>query len=121
LLRPIHNKENSVAQKTHVVLVDDLTGEVIPDGQGQTVSFALDGTSYEIDLNTKNADELLKAFKRYVDAGRKLGRAKPTGRRASRGRQDTAAIRAWAREHGHALSERGRIPATVLQAYEAAN
>jgi hypothetical protein len=99
------NREVSVAQKTQVVIVDDLTGDVLPDGQGQTVSFALDGTSYEIDLNKQNAERLRKDLKRYVDAARKVGRAKSSGRRgSSKGRQGTGAIREWARQNGHAIS-----------------
>ncbi|SFE93893.1 histone-like nucleoid-structuring protein Lsr2 [Blastococcus tunisiensis] len=108
-----------MAQKTKVVLVDDLTGEVLPDGQGQTVSFALEGTSYEIDLNKDDADALRQVFQRYVAAGRKVGR-QPVGRRGARAR-DTAVIRTWARENGHNVSERGRIPSAVVEAYEAAN
>lgn len=72
-----------MAQKVQVVFVDDLTGEVLPDGQGQTVSFGLDGTSYELDLNKSNADALRETFKRYVRAGRRTGR--PTGGTTRRG------------------------------------
>lgn len=78
-----------MAQKTKVVLVDDLTGQVLPDGQGQTVSFALEGVSYEIDLNKDDADALRQLFKRYVEAGRKVGR-QSAGRRGARARRDTA-------------------------------
>ena len=103
-----------MAQQTRVVFVDDLTGETLPDGQGQTVSFALDGTSYELDLNKDNADELRGAFKRYVDAGRKVGRPTQAARRGGGRRPDNAAIRIWARENGHEISERGRIPSAVV-------
>ncbi len=116
------NKETGVAQKTQVVLIDDLTGDILSDGQGQTVSFALDGTSYEIDLNKKNADALRKDLRRYVDAARKLGRAGSASRRsAGGGRQDTAAIRDWARQNGHAVNERGRIPSSIVEAYQSAH
>ncbi len=110
-----------MAQKTQVVLVDDLTGDVLTDGKGQTVSFSLDATSYEIDLTKKHADEFRRALQRYINAGRKVGRAKPAGRRASRGRLDRSAIRAWARQSGHTVSERGRIPSAVVDAFKAAN
>jgi hypothetical protein len=112
-----------VAQKTQVVLIDDLTGDVLPDGKGQTISFSLDGTSYEIDLSKENADSLRTDLKRYVDAGRRVGRAQSAGRRGGSGRAHptTAAVRAWARQHGYPISERGRIPITVVEAYEAAN
>ncbi|SDN38571.1 Lsr2 family protein [Geodermatophilus sp. DSM 45219] len=83
-----------MAQKLQVVFVDDLTGEVLPDGQGQTVSFGLDGTSYELDLNKDNAAALRQTFKRYVRAGRRAGRsAGGTTRSSSAGHKDTAAIR----------------------------
>lgn len=109
-----------MAQRTKVVIVDDLTGAVLPDGEGQTISFSLDGTSYEIDLSKANADALRSDLKRFVDAGRRVGRAKSAGRRSS-SRQDTTAVRAWARQNGHELSERGRIPTAVVEAYGAAN
>ena len=116
-----------MAQRTQVILVDDLNGETLPDGQGQTVTFGLDGTNYEIDLNKDNADELREAFKRYVEAARKVsgGRGRPansnTGRRTAETRQDTSAVREWAKAHGHEVNERGRISKTVLDAYEAAH
>lgn len=110
-----------MVQRMQVIFVDDLTGDTLPDGQGQTVTFALDGVSYEIDLNKDNADGLRDAFRKYVEAGRKVGRTSQAGRRgAGRNRQDTAAIRAWARENGHEVSERGRIPGSVVEAFEAA-
>ncbi|CCG05683.1 histone-like nucleoid-structuring protein Lsr2 [Blastococcus saxobsidens] len=101
--------------------MDDLTGELLPDGQGQTISFALDGTSYEIDLNKDNADALREVFKRYVAAGRKVGRARQVTPRRHRNREDTAAIRAWAWQNGLQVSERGRVPSAIVQAYDAAN
>ena len=109
-----------MAQRTKVLIVDDLTGNELPEGQGQTVAFSLDGTSYEIDLSKKNADKLRDDFKRYTDAARRAGRGS-AGRRTASRRQDTAAIRAWAKEHGHEVNERGRIPQSFIDAYEAAN
>jgi hypothetical protein len=109
-----------VAQYTKVLVVDDLTGDELPEGQGQTVSFSLDGTSYEIDLSKDNADQLREDFKRYTDAARRIGRGS-IGRRTAARRQNTAAIRAWAKQHGHEVNERGRIPSNVVEAYEAAN
>ncbi len=109
-----------MAQKTQVIYVDDLSGDVLPEGQGQTVSFGLDGTSYEIDLNREHADELRDAFRKYVQAARRVGR-QSTGRRTASTRRDLQAIRDWAREHGHEVSERGRIPKAVSEAYDAAH
>src|SRR3954466_3615359 len=115
-----------MARKVQVILSDDLDENLPAD---ETVSFSLDGTNYEIDLAEKNAKELRDAFSRYVSAARKVGRGGPRasggGRsRATGGRMDreqAGAIRDWARKNGHAVSDRGRIPASVVEAYEAAH
>ena len=115
-----------MARKVQVILSDDLDENLPAD---ETVSFSLDGTSYEIDLADKNAKELRDAFSRYVSAARKVGRgsgrASGGGRsRATGGRMDreqAGAIRDWARKNGHQVSDRGRIPASVVEAYEAAH
>jgi hypothetical protein len=114
-----------LAKKTVVMVVDDLTGDTLPENQGQTVRFALDGQDYEIDLSAERAAEFRAAVRRYIDAGRRVGRAQGRGRAtapatpAPTPRRDTAAIREWARAHGHQVSDRGRIPSTVLEAYAA--
>jgi len=103
--------------------IDDLDGSKAD----RTVSFAIDGTSYEIDLSKKNAAAFNKALKPYLDAARKVRRS--TGKAPTRGGArrrrtagpDLAAVRNWARANGHAVSDRGRVPATVLDAYSAAN
>jgi hypothetical protein len=109
-----------VAQKVQVLLVDDLDG-----GEAdETVTFALDGKSYEIDLSTANADKLRSTLETFVKNGRRTGgRAGGRGRRtvASGGSQDTAKIRAWAKENGYDVNDRGRVPATVREAYEKAH
>jgi len=120
-----------VARKTTIVLEDDLTGQVLEDGDGETVAFALDGQSYEIDLSGDNAGQLRADLGRYVDAARKVntsrggasGRRTGTGTGGSAGsaRKDTGAIRIWARENGHEVSERGRVPSSVIEAYDAAH
>lgn len=118
-----------MARKTTIVLEDDLTGEVLGEGRGETVSFALDGQGYEIDLSEDNSTQLRNDLRRYVDAARKTSaprysasgrRAAATGSAAS-GRKDIGAIRSWARENGHEVSERGRIPFSVVEAYDAAH
>lgn len=106
-----------MAQKVTVALEDDLTG----GPADETVRFAFDGTDYEIDLNKKNAAAFGKQVAPYVEHARKTGRAQP--RRAGRSaanRQRSGDIRAWAKEHGLAVSERGRIPASVVEQYHAA-
>jgi hypothetical protein len=114
-----------MAQKVQVLLVDDIDG----GEASETVSFALDGSSYEIDLSGKNAEELRDAFAKYVGAARKAGRApggssgrsSGSGRRsggsASMDRDQAAAIRSWAKKQGLNVSDRGRIPATIIEQY----
>jgi hypothetical protein len=116
-----------MARKVQVILSDDLDENLPAD---ETVSFSLDGTSYEIDLAEKNAAELRDAFSRYVSAARKVGRgsrgASGAGRSRATGggrmdRDQAGAIRDWARKNGHQVSDRGRIPASVVEAYEGAH
>lgn len=108
-----------MAQKVHIVLEDDLDGS----DATQSVSFALDGTSYEIDLNDKNAAALRDAMATYVGHARKVSGSR-RGRRssASSGSGPSAKeIREWARANRHKVPERGRIPASVREAFEAAH
>lgn len=110
-----------MAQKVQVLLEDDLQG----GPADETVTFALDGVTYEIDLNAANAKGLRESLSRYMDKGRKSsgrgrGRARG-GRPASATSGRTAEIREWAKKNGHSVSERGRIPSPVIEAFEAAN
>ena len=111
-----------MAQEVIYKLIDDLDGS---DAE-ETISFALDGSSYEIDLNSKNATALRKALDKYVAAARrgtssKGGRGRSSGGRSGRkGDVDPKAVRVWAQEHGIAVSSRGRIPAEVIEQYKAA-
>ena len=110
-----------MAKKVTVTLVDDFDGEAPAD---ETVEFGLDGVSYEIDLSSKNAKKLRDELKVWADAGRRVGgrrRGRSAGRgRASIDREQSAAIREWARRNGHNVSARGRIPADVIEAFHAA-
>ena len=106
-----------MAQKVHIVLEDDLDGSEAT----QTVSFGLDGTSYEIDLNDKNAAALRDAVATYVGHGRKVSGGR-RGRRSTASSTSGASakeIRDWARSNGHKVPERGRIPSNVREAFEA--
>ncbi|MFD5798263.1 MULTISPECIES: histone-like nucleoid-structuring protein Lsr2 [Streptomyces] len=110
-----------MAQKVQVLLVDDLDG-----GEAdETVTFALDGKTYEIDLTTTNADKLRGLLDPYVKGGRRTGGRASGGRgkarAASGGSQDTAQIRAWAKDNGYEVNDRGRVPASIREAYEKAN
>ncbi len=112
-----------MAQKHIVQLIDDLDQSVAEE----TVTFALDGTNYEIDLSTRNAAKLRDVMANYVANARRAsrsgqGRAATAGRRSrpARGdREQTHAIREWARNNGHKIGEKGRIPAHILDAYNA--
>jgi hypothetical protein len=110
-----------MAQQTFVQLIDDIDGKPAKE----TVTFGLDGISYEIDLNTKNAEKLRKTVRPYLDKARKAGARRPgraarrSGARSMPDRDRAAQIRAWARRHGITVNERGRIPAQITRAYEA--
>jgi hypothetical protein len=110
-----------MAQKVQVLLVDDVDDSTADE----TVTFALDGVTYEIDLTSARASELRDSFATWVGHARKVGgrsaSARPAARRASRSSSDASAIRDWAKEQGLTVSERGRISAEVRQAYDAAH
>jgi len=106
-----------MAQKIAVELEDDLDGGPAEE----TVRFGVDGSEYEIDLSTKNAAALRRKLAPFVEHARKAGpgaRRRP-GRAASH-RERSADIRAWAKDQGITVSERGRIPASVAAQYQAA-
>jgi len=105
------------------VLIDDFDGT--PLAGASTTTFALNGAQYEIDLGPDNAQRLRDALEPFIKAARRVGgatkaptRSRGAGRH-SNGSNDVSAIRVWAREHGYALGDRGRIPAEILSAYEA--
>ncbi|KZE42046.1 histone-like nucleoid-structuring protein Lsr2 [Microbacterium sp. T32] len=104
-------------------LIDDLDGTVLEEGEGKQVTFSIEGRSYEIDLSDANADKFYSALAQFVDAARSIGSAgRQSTARAPRAKSDLdlAAVREWARANGHTVSDRGRIPATVVDAYKAA-
>ncbi len=104
-----------MAQKIQVVLVDDVDG-----GEAtESVSFTLDGVGYEIDLSAANAAKLRSAFSPWISAGRRVSGRRAAGR--ARGNSDAAKIREWAKANGHAVSERGRVSATIREAYAASH
>ena len=105
-----------MAQKVTVLLTDDLEG----GEASETVHFGLDGSVYEIDLNTKNATGLRSVFQDYVDRARKGHAARRGVGRSIPQRQRSAEVRAWAKTQGIDVSERGRIPATVVAQFETA-
>ena len=105
-----------MAQKITVALEDDLSGGPAEE----TVRFALGGTDYEIDLNSKNAAAFRESLAPFIEHARRAGRAQPRRQgRAAAGGQRSGDIRAWAKAQGIAVSERGRIPASVTERYHA--
>ncbi|WP_433336665.1 histone-like nucleoid-structuring protein Lsr2 [Spirillospora sp. CA-294931] len=107
-----------MAQKVEVLLVDDLDGGTAEE----TVSFSLDGRAYEIDLSGKNAAKLREAVAPYLASARRArGAGRKPAARAAGNRERSAEIRAWAKQAGIQVNERGRIPANVIQKYEAAH
>ncbi|WP_298462027.1 Lsr2 family protein [uncultured Cellulomonas sp.] len=111
-----------MAQKVQVLLIDDVHGEPADE----TVTFALDGVSYEIDLTSDNAAALREGLTTWISNARRVGRqSKSTTsqapRRSSGGSNDAQAIREWAQSQGMTVSARGRISAEVRTAYEAAH
>lgn len=110
---------DGMARSVSVVTTDDLDGS----SDAQTVSFGLGGVNYEIDLGPANRGRLTETFAPFVAAARKARGAgrRSSGRAASAASPDRAAVRAWAREAGLNVSERGRISAEVLRQYEVAH
>jgi hypothetical protein len=106
-----------VAQRTQVLYVDDIDGS---DAEG-TVRFGFDGTDYEIDLNKKHAEQLAEAIAPFIAAARKVPSSRRPARGVRAGRHNLSDVRAWARDQGIKISERGRIPADVLAKYNAAH
>ena len=115
-----------MAQQTTVRFVDDLDGS---EAVG-TVAFSLENRAYEIDLSDENTDKLHEALAPFIEHGRQVSRGPGRGRaqrqpatekQTRSNREETQAIREWARQNGHQISDRGRIPKSVIQAYQAAS
>ena len=106
-----------MAQKIQTVFIDDLDGSTADT----TIRFGLDGTEYEIDLNTVHAEQLRKATKQYIEAGRKVSGTHKTARSNSRRTgPNSSEVREWAKDHGLEVKERGRIPAELIVKFQAA-
>jgi nucleoid-associated protein Lsr2 len=114
-----------MAQRTIIELIDDLDQKPVKQGDGETVTFGLEGVEYEIDLSKANAAKLRKAMEPYIDVARHVGGGtKRGGKRKADGRRsrdyDPKAVRAWAESHRVEVPARGRIPASVVEQYHAA-
>ncbi|GAB2971598.1 histone-like nucleoid-structuring protein Lsr2 [Nocardioides montaniterrae] len=108
-----------MAQKVNIVLVDDIDGS----DATQTVTFGLDGATYEIDLNDEHAAQLRDALAAYVGNARKVGRAgaRRTTKASSGDGASAKEVREWAKSNGYDVPERGRIPAEIREAFDAAS
>ncbi|MET8427698.1 Lsr2 family protein [Nocardia sp. NPDC004860] len=111
-----------MAKKVTVTLVDDYDNESRAD---QTVYFSIDGSDFEIDLSNENAGRLRETLQPWTDKARKVGRSKRTNKAPAAGRnqptvdrEESTAIRQWARAQGYQVSTRGRIPAEIVDAYQ---
>jgi Lsr2 len=107
-----------MAQKIQTLFIDDIDGGEA-DG---TVRFALDGAEYEIDLSSKHDDELRSALSNYIAHARKVSSPARKATLARGGRKpsavDTVAVRAWARDNGYDIKDRGRVPADLVAKYK---
>ncbi|MEU1201616.1 Lsr2 family protein [Streptomyces sp. NPDC005813] len=109
-----------MAQKIVTVYTDDLTGA--ESEEVQTHTFSLNGVNYEIDLVSDNYDKLFEALAPFIEKGRKVGRASNAGRSRKSSTEGPSAeeLRAWARENGLQVNDRGRVPASIREAYQKA-
>jgi hypothetical protein len=114
-------------QKTVITKIDDLTGKEYDEGE--TITFVVQGEAFEIDLNNRNAAQFKRSLAKYMEKGRKVRAERPVGRTHRQGdgrkvkhdREYVRAVRAWAQENGYSVSDRGRVPLSVYDAYEKAN
>jgi hypothetical protein len=105
-----------MAQRVQVILEDDYDGGTAEE----TVSFALDGAEYEIDLSSENAAGLRDALAPWLAHARKTGGRRKRGAKPA-GDSSTSEIRAWALANGHDVSSRGRVSSELREAYERAH
>ncbi len=110
-----------MAQRVSVLLVDDVDGKPADE----TVTFGLDGVTYEIDLSSSNAAKLRDSLAPWLGHARRSGGRRSTGRTAARSgggkRRNLSDIREWARKNGYTVSDRGRISSEVQEAYDKAH
>ncbi len=122
-----------MAKRVTTQLVDDIDGSVIDDESGETIEFAVNGVEYVIDLKAKNATEFHRKLDYYIEHSTRVGgrKRKPSpagaatparpGTPATRDPAQTRAIRQWAADEGYEINDRGRIPAAIEEAYNAAH
>ena len=114
-----------MAKKEIIQVIDDIDGKVLD--QYETVRWSLDGKNYEFDTSSKHAQQFRDSLSKYLDISRQTGRVTKRTATAStatgggRNKDTTKAIREWAIREGYELSDRGRIPQSIIEAFEAAH
>lgn len=111
-----------MAKKQVVQFIDDLDGKVLDEFE--TVKWGLDGKQYEFDTSPAQAEKFRKSLQKYLAASRKVGSArqtKPAAATPKSGKEQTQAIREWARDEGYEVSDRGRIPGAIIEAFDEAH
>lgn len=113
-----------MAQQFQVQYIDDLDGSNL-GGEANTISFAFDGKEYSIDLSDENAAQFAEVMAPYIESGHRVTGTKAKSARKAAAKPatgvDSKVIREWARENGYEVSDRGRIPVDIVDAYAAAN
>lgn len=110
-----------MAKETITVLRSDVSGEVIPEGEGETIAFSVGKTSYTIDLTSAEADEFKKTLNKYTSvATQEVARLPRSGGSSApkSNKEDLARVREWAAKEGLKVNPRGRISGDVLKAYQ---
>jgi hypothetical protein len=105
-----------MAKRTIVQLVDDTDGSVA----AETLTVGLEGVNYELDLSDQNAKKLREQLAPWLAAARRTGGRQATKNKATSNNIDLKAVRAWAASNGIEVSSRGRVPASVIEQYQAA-
>jgi hypothetical protein len=108
-----------MASRIITQLISDLSGKEINDGKGETVDFAYRGSAYTIDVTADEAAAFDETLAPYIERATKKGNARRATRSAAR--SDAKAVRAWAKDRGLAIPDRGRIPADIRAQFEAAH
>ncbi|MDV6261944.1 histone-like nucleoid-structuring protein Lsr2 [Rhodococcoides yunnanense] len=123
-----------MAKKIFTQSVDDIDGSVIEDESGETIEFSVNGVDYLVDLKAKNASEFHRRIGYYIEHATRVGGRKrrnsptpsttpkePSSSGTTRDPAQTRAVRQWAADNGYEINDRGRIPAAIEEAYNAAH
>ena len=108
-----------MTRKVITMLVDDLDGTTIGEGEGETITFSLGDATYEIDLSNENAQTFRDALAPYISVARHSQKPRRTSTSRT-SKNSPSVVRAWLQEHGHDVPSRGRIPASLVEVYESA-